>query len=216
MAKRNSSLVCQYLENISRKMLEEESKNSPSLLNVSAFDDPFSYQLMVGTGSAGETQPVNVDLIETFNYLIGLKINSIKTFQTKPQIDTDEHGSKNKNISVNPCPSVVTKDRFVVIEGENLAGKKILVIWRKVCDLNLSDDEKIAARAKSNEELDAFFKKQQYNTLDMEFDLIYVNGDNNLMNIPVTPEGEGAQPRYKVRLIEEEFKKLMFDVEGIN
>jgi adenine-specific DNA-methyltransferase len=167
-------------------MLKEESKNSPSLLNVSAFDNPFSYQLLVGTGSAGETQPVNVDLIETFNYLIGLKIKSIQTISG-----------------------------YRVIDGENLAGKKILVIWRKVCDLNMSDDEKISARTQSNEELDAFFKKQQYNTLDMEFDLIYVNGDNNLMNIPVTPEGEGTQPRYKVRLIEEEFKKLMFDVEGM-
>ncbi len=85
------------------------------------------------------------------------------------------------------------------------------MIWRKVCDLNLSDEEKIDARAKSNAELDAFFRKQQYNTLDMEFDLIYVNDDNNLLNIPVIPEKEGNQPRYKVRLIEEEFKKLMFD-----
>ena len=167
-------------------MLEEESKNSPSVLNVSAFDDPFGYQLMVGTGSAGETRPVNVDLVETFNYLIGLKIKSMQTISG-----------------------------YRVVEGENLTGKKILVIWRKICDLNISDDEKIATRAKSNEELDKFFKKQQYNTLDMEFDLIYVNGDNNLMNIPVIPEGEGTQPSYKVRLIEEEFKKLMFDVEGM-
>ncbi len=66
-----------------------------------------------------------------------------------------------------------------------------------------------------NEDLEEFFQKQQYNTLDMEFDLVYVNGDNNLMNIPVVPEEEGAEPRYKVRLIEEEFKRLMFDVKDV-
>jgi len=35
------------------------------------------------------------------------------------------------------------------------------------------------------------------------------------MNIPVTPEKEGVEPHYKVRLIEEEFKRLMFDVKDI-
>ena len=64
----------------------------------------------------------------------------------------------------------------------------------------------------ANDDLEAFFKKQQYNTLDMEFDIIYVNGDNNLMNIPVIPEEDGIEPGYKVRLIEEEFKRLMCDV----
>ena len=51
--------------------------------------------------------------------------------------------------------------------------------------------------------------------MDMEFDVIYVNGDNNLMNLPIAPEGEGLEPRYKVRLIEEEFKRLMFDVKDV-
>ena len=43
----------------------------------------------------------------------------------------------------------------------------------------------------------------------MEFDLIYVNGDNNLENIRRLDE------TWKVRLIEEDFKRLMFDVEDI-
>ena len=37
-----------------------------------------------------------------------------------------------------------------------------------------------------------------------EFDLIYVNGDNNLENLRVDPE------TWKVRLIEEDFQRLMF------
>jgi adenine-specific DNA-methyltransferase len=31
--------------------------------------------------------------------------------------------------------------------------------------------------------LDAWFRKQDYNTKDQEFDIIYVNGDNNLENL---------------------------------
>jgi adenine-specific DNA-methyltransferase len=37
-------------------------------------------------------------------------------------------------------------------------------------------------------DLDAFLRKQQYNTLDSEFDVIYVNGDNNLMNVSLDPD----------------------------
>ena len=78
--------------------------------------------------------------------------------------------------------------------GHNPSGEKVFVIWRNT-------------REKSNAELDEFFLKQGYNTRDMEFDLIYVNGDNNLENLKRPDE------TWKVRLIEEEFKNLMFDVE---
>ncbi len=168
-------------------MLDVETKDSPSLLNIDRFDDPFSYQLLVGTGSVGETKPVNVDLVETFNWLLGLKVKHLNAF-----------------------------DDFTVVEGINPKGEKVLVIWRKVRDITEKDSKKIEKqREKANEALETFFKKQQYNTMDMEYDIVYVNGDNNLMNVPVTPEGEGREPRYKVRLIEEEFKRLMFDVKDI-
>jgi hypothetical protein len=35
------------------------------------------------------------------------------------------------------------------------------------------------------------------------------------MNVSLDPDKEGIEPRYKVRLIEEEFKRLMFDMAGI-
>ena len=154
-------------------MLNTEAAGSTSLLDIDAFEDPFNYKLLVGTGSVGETKPVNVDLVETFNWLLGLRVRHMNHIRG-----------------------------FCVIEGENPKGEKVLVIWRNLKEI-------------SNEDLEDFFRKQQYNTLDMEFDLVYVNGDNNLMNIPVVPEEEGAEPTYKVRLIEEEFKRLMFDVKDI-
>jgi len=72
----------------------------------------------------------------------------------------------------------------------------VLIIWRNL-------------REKSNEDLDEFFSKQEYNPRDLEFDLIYVNGDNNVENLRREDE------TWKVRLIEEEFQRLMFDVQDV-
>lgn len=148
-------------------MLDVESKNSGSLLDLRRFEDPFNYKLNVSTGTAGETRPVNVDLVETFNLLLGLRVKHIDTIRS-----------------------------FRIVQGTNSAGEKTLVIWRNT-------------QEKSNADLDEFFLKQGYNTRDMEFDLIYVNGDNNLENLKRPDE------TWKVRLIEEEFKTLMFDVEDV-
>jgi adenine-specific DNA-methyltransferase len=168
-------------------LLDVESRGSQTLLNIGNFDDPWNYKLFVGAGSVGETMPVNVDLVETFNWLLGLKVKHVDRISG-----------------------------FQVVEGENPKGEKVLVIWRKVRDLDETDPQKIAtAREQANRDLEVFFRKQQYNTLGSEFDVIYVNGDNNLMNVPLEPDKEGVEPRYKVRLIEEEFKRLMFDVKEI-
>jgi adenine-specific DNA-methyltransferase len=170
-----------------RYMLDTEAKGSQTLLNIDNFDDPFSYKLLVGTGSVGETRSVNADLVETFNWLLGLKVRRMDFIRG-----------------------------FRIVEGENPEGEKVLVIWRKIRDLSETIPAKIAAaREKANNELEEFFRKQQYNTLDSEFDVIYVNGDNNLMNIPLMPEKQGIEPRYKVRLIEDEFKRLVFEVNDI-
>lgn len=61
---------------------------------------------------------------------------------------------------------------------------------------------------KTNEALDEFFLKQSYNTIDLEFDLIFLNGDNNIENL------NSGEEEWKVRLIEEEFKKRMFEKTG--
>ena len=171
-------------------LLDVESRGSQTLLNIDNFDDPWNYKLLVGAGSVGETKPVNVDLVETFNWLLGLKVKHIDRISG-----------------------------FQVVEGENPKGEKVLVIWRKVRELTAegaeSAEKTAGQREEANKRLDDFFQKQQYNTLDSEFDVIYVNGDNNLMNLPLDPDKEGVEPRYKVRLIEEEFKRLMFDVEDV-
>lgn len=142
-------------------MLDVEAKDS--LLNLEWFVNPFNCYLNITKNN--ELQPTKVDLVETFNYLIGLVVESY----AKP------------------------KEGYVVVTGKNLAGEKILVVWRDCTQHNSTA-------------LNQFLEKSKYNPLDAEFDRIYVNGDNNVENLKTGDE------RWKVVLIEEEFGKRMFEM----
>lgn len=141
-------------------MLDVEAKDS--LLNLEWFVNPFNCYLNITKNN--ELQPTKVDLIETFNYLIGLVVESY----------------------------AVPKEGYVVVIGKNLAGERILVVWRD-CNQHNSTS------------LNQFLEKSKYNPLDTEYDRIYVNGDNNVENLKIGDE------RWKVVLIEEEFGKRMFE-----
>jgi adenine-specific DNA-methyltransferase len=146
-------------------MLDVESRGSQSLLNIDDFADPFAYTLRITRND--DTQLVNVDLVETFNYLLGLTIRTV---------DRDKTG-------------------IVTVTGKNALGENCLIIWRNTTDV-------------TNDKLDAWFGKR-YSSKDFEFDAIYVNGDNNIENMKL------ADDHWKVRLIEAEFKRLMFDVQDV-
>lgn len=154
-------------------VLSTETASNQSLLNVSAFDHPFAYKLKVSTDTISETKEINVNLIETFSWLLGLRVHTMDVIRGF-QIVTGRL----------PGP------------GNSDNGDKALIIWRDV-------DEN------PNDKLDEFFRKQNYNTQDQEFDVIYVNGDNNLQNLRKEDQS------WKVRLIEEEFHRLMWDVEDV-
>ena len=70
------------------------------------------------------------------------------------------------------------------------------------------------AAEENNLVLDEWFTRQGYSTRDPEFDFIFVNGDNNLENLKAVDGESAAQARWKVRLIEEDFFRLMFEEEG--
>ena len=63
-----------------------------------------------------------------------------------------------------------------------------------------------AGTEQDNNKLDRWFEKQKCNTREKEYDIYYVNGDNNLENL------RREDQTWKVRLIEEEFQRLMFEV----
>ncbi|WP_305803239.1 hypothetical protein, partial [Thiolapillus sp.] len=80
---------------------------------------------------------------------------------------------------------------FRVVTGTNPKDEFVLVIWRNL-------------KEKDNAALEEFMEKQAYHPRDTEFDHIYVNGDHIL-----------EDPHSKVKMIEIEFKRLMFDVRDV-
>ena len=186
-----------------RYQLDVESEGSTSLLSVSAFDDPMNYELTVKQPGSDETRPTKVDLIETFNYLIGLTVDSItapRTFTvetTRDSFDRLQVASFQQDTDGTHW--------FRTITGTNPDGDNVLVIWR-----NRPGGDNLDGIEIDNTVLNYWFgDKQQYSVKDTEFDLIYVNGDNNLENLRQTDE------QWKVRRIDDEFHRLMFDTTGM-
>ena len=61
-----------------RYFLEYETKANPSLLNIDKLQSPFSYKLKVNLEEVGEPEEMMVDIPETFNYLLGIKVNKVR------------------------------------------------------------------------------------------------------------------------------------------
>ena len=181
--------------------LELKSTDSQkALLDLSdSFRESYMLKYMIDTESSGSQSLLNIDAFEyPFKYKLLVGTGSVG--ETKAvNVDLVETFNWLLGLRVRHMDHI---REFRVIEGMSPENEKVLIIWRSI-------------KEKSNEDLDDFFRKQQYNTMDMEFDLIYVNGDNNLMNLPMAGTDGEIEPRYKVRLIEEEFKRLMFDVKDV-
>ncbi|ABI56888.1 site-specific DNA-methyltransferase [Alkalilimnicola ehrlichii MLHE-1] len=185
-----------------RYWLDVETRGQQSLLNIDAFTDPTAYRLKVKRPGSEETREVNVDLLETFNWLIGLTVETIAApqrvaAQFKRDDDPDLPKENPRRLLLDGRIREAEEGPwwFRTVTGTTPDGRKTLVIWRKLT----GDPEQ------DNLVLDEWFKKQGYSSKDSEFDLIYVNGDNNLENL--------RQPddTWKVRLIEEDFHRLMFE-----
>ena len=58
-------------------MLDVESRYS--LLNLDAFKNPFNYKLNITRNN--ESQETVIDIVETFNYLIGLHVKTMQTIR---------------------------------------------------------------------------------------------------------------------------------------
>jgi len=177
-----------------RYMLDVETRGSPSLLNMQGFTDPTAYKLKVKRPGSDESREVNVDLLETFNWLIGLTVRHVaapQTFSAAFERDTEKRLRLKGRLKQEDSGPFW----FRTVTGTTPDGRKALIIWRKLT----GDPEQ------DNLVLDEWFTRQGYSAKDSEFDLIYVNGGNNLENLK-TPDD-----RWKVRLIEEDFHRLMFE-----
>ena len=181
---------------ILRYLLNVETRGSQSLLNVQAFKDPTAYRLKVKWPGSDESREVDVDLLETFNWLIGLRVEHIAA----PQIfvaafERDDEGRL--QLAGRLEQEKAGPYWFRTVTGATPDGRRTLVIWRKLAGESEED----------NLVLNEWFTRHGYSARDSEFDLIYVNGGNNLENLKT------ADDLWKVRLIEEDFHRLMFEME---
>jgi adenine-specific DNA-methyltransferase len=96
--------------------LDVESTGSASLLDLDQFRDPFAYRLNIAASTVGETRETPIDLVETFNWLLGLKVKHMDA----------QRG-------------------FLTVTGEKRAGGRTLVIWRTLSDDAIADNRALEA-----------------------------------------------------------------------
>ena len=85
-------------------LLDTEAKDS--LFNLEWFRNPWKTKLFITRQN--ETKEETIDLVETFNYLIGLNVKTIR----------------------------YPKDGICTVEGETRTGERTLVIWRNVDEID--------------------------------------------------------------------------------
>ena len=95
-------------------LLEGETRESPTFLNVTKLQNPFSYQLNIIDRRQVQTQ--TVDLLETFNYLLGISV------QTRQCFYNDDR-------------------RYLIYRG-TVGQKTVVIIWRKTEDWDEQDWER--------------------------------------------------------------------------
>lgn len=96
-------------------MLDFESRDSPTRLDVDQLSTPFQYELELVR--EGRRIDKTVDLIETFNYLLGLHVEHIE--------------------------STTHQDRtYRRVRGETPSGETVAVVWRRTTELDYAKDRK--------------------------------------------------------------------------
>ncbi|QNX29857.1 site-specific DNA-methyltransferase [Acinetobacter seifertii] len=110
-----------YSDYLMHYMLELESKDS--LLNVKDFLKPFSYQMNITTDSAGAFERKTIDLVETFNYLIGMNVQEVDY-----QLDKG----------------------YVQITGKLRTGEYTTVLWRDCEKIGYAELDQLLAKLKIN------------------------------------------------------------------
>lgn len=145
-------------------MLDAETASSSVFLGGDIFERPFSQTMRIATGSVGQTVEQLIDVVETFNYLIGLRVRRYFSYYS---------GSLR-----------------VICGTTNTDNKKVAVVWRDLGDVS------------DKQTWDHLSGKQETVRMLNEADIIYVNGDSTGGNL-VDPN--------KLRIIDGEFRRLMFD-----
>lgn len=199
----SSEMVRDYLL---KYWLEFETTGSPSLLNVHEFSDPTSYKLKVKQPGSDAQMEKTIDLVETFNWLIGLHVAHLDqprryaiemVRETDPELPQDQdtrwRATSIKEREDGEFWFRAVEGHVLRVPGDELSRERVLVIWRKLTGHSGRDQ---AA-------LEAWLGKRGINPRESEFATIYVNGNHALPS-----DGEAAM---RVRLIEETFAQRMWE-----
>lgn len=186
--------------------LDFETAGSPSLLNVREFTDPTSYKLKVKQADSDAQVEKTIDLVETFNWLIGLHVAHLdrpRRYAIELVREADPELPKDQDTR---WRSTAIKERddgefwyraveghILSVPGDELSRERVLVIWRK-----LTGDS-----GRDQAALEAWLGKMKINPRDTDFATIYVNGNHALPS-----DGDAAT---RVRLIEETFAQRMWE-----
>jgi len=178
----------------------------PYILDLDIFRDPWGYEIEAQVAGNQEIRSNRVDLVETFNLLIGLKVHAYGPIERYgADFEKVDHDDGLGRLAIvgrfrrDPeGPFAFQRVEGVLNDGSDT---RVLVIWRTLTD----DPEQDAAA------LDAWMERHREDTRERsehrDYHRIYVNG-------PVTL----AQPTQEIRTvfpIEQTFKDRMFaDAEG--
>jgi adenine-specific DNA-methyltransferase len=109
-----------------RYMLDFETRDgSPCRFNVEKLTKPFDYTLRITHGN--ELKDEKVDIVETFNYLLGIYVKQIKTFNSSGKYYRVVFGRKNEDEIViiwRDTENIDLKTDKAFIEGTILSGIK--------------------------------------------------------------------------------------------
>ncbi len=98
---------------IPKYFLEFETRDSQTFVNIEAMFDPWNYKLRVWDGFTYDTEQA-IDILETFNYLIGLHMQKCITKE-------------------------INDKRYQFVYGNDNGNKHILAVWRNIKDWHLED-----------------------------------------------------------------------------
>jgi len=115
ISKETQQQALKFDQYIPKYFLEFETRDSQTLVNTEVMQNPWDYKLKVWDGYTYDTKQA-VDLVETFNYLIGLHLQKFITKEINGK-----------------C--------YQFIYGYNNTNKQILVVWRNIKDWKLEDYE---------------------------------------------------------------------------
>ncbi len=189
-----------------RYTLDVDAQRNASLFPVDRLVDPTAYTLKVKRPGSDESRETPVDLIETFNWLLGLRVSRLwAPVEYRAEFARDAEGRL--RIDGELSETAGGPWWFRAVEGQLPDNRRALIIRRK-----RPGGDTVDGIEQDNLVLNEWFKVQDWAGVGgagaTSLDVVYANGDHNLL--VVRPIGA----RWEAHLLEEHFFRLMFEDDG--